>query len=74
MTDEQKQRAADKKLSMYPLSFEEALRGALQVERPSKRTERTEKASTQATETHRRQEDSQAFITASERDGDQTHS
>ncbi len=33
---EQKQPQADKKLSMYPLSFEEALRGALQVEPPPK--------------------------------------
>jgi len=42
MTDE-KQPKEDKKLSMYPLSFEEALRGALQVEPPSKEPKETKK-------------------------------
>ncbi len=33
---EEKTPKQDKKLSMYPLSFEDALRGALQVEPPPK--------------------------------------
>jgi hypothetical protein len=33
---EEKTPKQDKKLSMYPLTFEEALRGALQVEPPPK--------------------------------------